>query len=486
MIFKLGLLFNIALLAQKGNMGIKAIHEIIKDITGKGPESEHKLTYDSASETLEPIYFFILDTMESFKLNPQKLVDNFISSPGSGHFAELGQRATMMQQQGSRILGDINTVLRSVLNLIYDLKEFKIRLQHYDDLKSKDKNLSMAAKLSLKQIWMDKVDFQKGNSSIKALALGQAGFQTLLDAFLVSDTPKEASKLDLNDRVKRIVTSRVAEYNAWLEQSEKELRKRYALERNYLRSQVNALKLYTRWARPYLVAASRLESTDSGRNPALVNVFNTILLELTLLGKSEINVRESAMLGELPPEFAKEPFLKKNIKRKYFAVILVDFKFRGIPQRVAQQSHYAFGGKAEIIFRAYAMNDDELEKFEKELDNSDLSDAMNLIQGATDDSLKQMQEEINFFLDEKDETKESKKGEDTSNPFLALFGFYEKNEKPKEKKSLENKDIIVKKDSWVEREYIRKFAAENAKTTSLKVFEIYKKANGMPTPDEKF
>ena len=73
--------------------------------------------------------------------------------------------------------------LRSVLNIIYDLKEFRIRLSHYDDLKTEKKE---AAILALKQIWMDKVDIQKGNSSIKAMALGQAGFQTLIDAFLLT------------------------------------------------------------------------------------------------------------------------------------------------------------------------------------------------------------------------------------------------------------------------------------------------------------
>ena len=63
-----------------------------------------------------------------------------------------------MQQQGTKILGDINTVLRSILNIIHDLKDFRTRLQGYDDLNSKDKNTSEGAKLSLKQIWLDKVD----------------------------------------------------------------------------------------------------------------------------------------------------------------------------------------------------------------------------------------------------------------------------------------------------------------------------------------
>ena len=191
---------------------VKTIQELIQEVSPYykkkvDPEAEHKLVYDSSSDTLEPIYFFILDLMNDFGLKPEKLVDNFISSPGSGHFGELGQRLSIMQQQGTKLMADINTVLRSILNLIYDLREFKIRLQSYEDIS--DLSKKDAAILSLKQLWMDKVDIQKGNSSIKAMALGQAGFATLIDAFLASKDLKTVDKLDLNDRVKRILKPRI-------------------------------------------------------------------------------------------------------------------------------------------------------------------------------------------------------------------------------------------------------------------------------------
>ena len=440
-------------------------------------EAEHTLVYDSSSETLEPVYFFILDLMNDFGLAPEKLIDNFSSAPGSGHFAELGQRATIMQQQGSKILGDINTVLRSVLNIIYDLKEFRIRLQSYDDLKSKEKKES--ALLSLKQIWLDKVDIQKGNSSIKAMALGQGGFQTLLDAFLSASDEKSVNNLDLNDRIKRIILPRISEFNIWLVQSEKELRKRYQLEKTYLQSQVNSLKLYSRWAKPYLMAAQQLEMKEQGRNADLVKTFNTILLELTLLGKSQVRVKNEALAGKLPFDFTKESFLK-TLKRNYYSCILVDFKFRGIPQRISQQPNYVFGGRTEITFRAYALNDDELEKINQELGKSDIEDVLGLIEGSTTTSLAQLQDEINFFLEEKTEEKSSEKSKDTSNPFLALIGHYEKNKKPKEK-STSKSEIIVKPDNFIEAEHLRTLTVEIAKDTLFNLFDVYKKAHAMPS-----
>jgi hypothetical protein len=464
---------------------IKSVNQIIEEISPyykkkKGPEAEHRLVYESSTETLEPVYFFILDLLEDFGLKPEKLVDNFSSSPGSGHFAEIGQRASIMQQQGTKILGDVNVVLRSVLNIIYDLKEFNIRLQSYDDLRSKDQNTVQAARLSLKQLWMDKVDYPtKQNSSIKAMALGQAGYQTLIDAFLAIDDIKKVKDFDLNDRVKRIVTSRISEFNSWIVQSEKELRKRYQLEKTYLRSQVNSLKLYSRWAKPYLRAASQLQSKERERDPNLVNIFNTLILELTLLGKSPINIKEAALEGELPSDFVKESFVK-SLKRKYYTCILVDFKFRGIPQRVAQQSHFAFGGKAEVIFRGYTLNEDEIAKLNQELEKSDLSDILGLVEGATEDSLGQMQEEINFFLEDKDVYGDKGKSQDSSNPFLALIGIYDKNNKPKPKEEKPKKDIVVKKDDWVEENHLRRLTAERAGEIAFKLFEVYKKAHGMP------
>ena len=436
---------------------------------------EHSLVYDSSSETLEPVYFFILDLMNDLGLKTEKLIDNFTSSPGSGHFAELGQRATIMQQQGTKILADVNTVLRSVLNIIYDLKEHKIRLQLYDDIKTDKKE---SALLALKQVWMDKVDINKGNSSIKAMAI-QAGFQTLIDAFLFVKEVKDVDKADLNDRVKRILRARILEFNTWLEYSEKELRKRYELERTYLKTQVNSLKLYSRWARPYLKAAQELEMKERGREPALVKAFNTIILELTLLGKKKIDVREEALSGNLPREFEK--FEKLKIK-DYYSCVLVNFKFRGIPQKVSQQAHYAFGGRAEISFKAYVLNEDEIQKLNEELEASDVSDVLRLIEGATSESLDELQEEINFFLEEKDEKEEQEKQKDSSNPFKALIGGYGgKPTKPKVSVSQSTKKVIMRPETYAEKNYVRPLGEEKAKKLAFDLFDFYKKAHGMPS-----
>jgi hypothetical protein len=468
---------NPKLYAENGNELLKkygSSENIPAEEVKAKPIAEHCLVYDSSSETLEPVYFFILDMMNDFGLAPEKYIDTFSSSPGSGHFAELGQRATILQQQGTKILGDVNTVLRSILNIIYDLREFRIRLQGYEDLKSKDKNKSQAAVLSLKQIWMDKVDISKGNSSIKAMALGQAGFQTLIDAFLVVNSINDADKIDLNDRVKRIIKSRILEFNDWLENSGKELKKRYEIEKTYLKSQVNSLKLYARWAKPYLMAAMKLEMKEYRKEPALVKAFNTILLELALIGKTKLKIQELALEGKLPSEFKK---LKQ--KRDFFSCVLVDFKFRGIPQRVSQQSHYAFGGRAEVTFSAYAINNDELDKLNEEAEKEDIGDVLGLVEGITTDSLEQLKDDIEFFLEEKKEEEEEKL-RDSSNPFFALVGGYEKKPTTKEDAKKTKKITEVNPDTWIEKTHLRKLASKAATEIAFKLFSVYKASHGMP------
>jgi len=448
----------------------KTIPELIEEISGREPETEHKLTYESYAESLEPIYYFVLDLMNDFRLNPEKLVDNFSPSPGSSQFQEMTAKATSMQQQVSHIMGNINVVLKSVLNIIYDLKDFKIRLKSYEDLRSKNIERSKAARLSLKQLWMDKVDALKGNSGIKALALTQGGFTTLIDAFLAADTVEDAThKLDLNDIVKRVVIPRIQEFNQWITESEKALRTRYELERNYLRTQVDNLKLYSRWAKPYLLTAQELEKTMS-KNAALVKSFNRTILELTLLGKSAVK----------PEEVLPKHLKKKKMPREYYSCILIDFVFNAAPLQGGK-----FIGKVDVTFKGYALNEDELKKFHQELKKNDESEALRLIEGMTEDSLKELQEDIDFFLKEKEREEEAAEAaQDSSNPFLALLGIYSKKPKKKEEKKQEEEEKEITKivrDNFLEKEILRTKAAEDAAETAFTLFDIYKKAHGMPS-----
>lgn len=449
------------------------------------PAEEHKLVYDSSSETLEPVYFWILDFMNDMFQKVEKVVDNFSSSPGSGHFGELGGRATRMQEEGMKIMGAINTVLKSIINLIYDLKEFEIRLSHYKASHSKNKEEANAAILSLKQMWMDNVDVKRGRGSINMMAQ-DLNFVTLRDAFMIAESVEGVDKMDLNDRVKRILKPRLREFLEWKSRSEIEITKRFEIEKNYLKSQVSSLQLYTRWAKPYLIAAEKLRMQEKKREPSLVNVFNTILLELTLIGKSEIDIEKEVIKKNVPQSFGK---LKQ--KRKYYNCVLVDFVFRGIPQRVTQQSHYVFGGRTEVVFKGYCLNEDELALLEEKIGESDIENALKLIEGSTTESLEQLKKDIDYFLkseEEKEAEEKEKKKTDDINPFSALFGSGKSKPKEKDVEKLKIEQLKkqgVRKDNYTE-SMIRQLGEGAAAESCFNVFDVYKKAHGMQSHPNPF
>jgi hypothetical protein len=437
-----------------------------------GPEIKYKLVYDTPGGTLEPHYFWLLNFMNITGGETKKIMDNFASSPGSGHFSELGLKKSQMQEQASRSMQTINTVLRSVLNLIYDLKEFQIRLSHYDAANSKDKNKKEAGILALKQIWMDKVDMQRGQGAINSLSSGNLQFVTLRDAFLKAKDEKDVDKIDLNDRIKRILKPRILEFNEWKTRSEMELRKRFEIESTYLKSQVDSLKLQARWAKPYLIAAEKLTQDENmASDAALVTAFNTVLLQLTLMKIKSIGVESSATKSRLGGRALPEEFGKMAKKyRKYYSVLFVNFKFTGIPNKVGQ--NFVFGGKAEMEFKAYSMNQEELDLFKKKLENSDLGLALNLVQGMTDESLSQLNIDIEELTGKKE--KEEDKEAD-NNPFASLFNWGKKKDDKKKKDSSKKG---IKPDKYPEK-YIRKHAIADARNLAFKTYDTFKKSLGM-------
>lgn len=448
------------------------------------PIWENQLIYDSSSETLEPIYFWLLEKMETFFGEAEKVVDNFTASPTSGYFAELGARATRMQEEAMKILGSVNTVVKSIINIIYDLKEYEIRLKQYEIAKSKKKEERETGLLGLKQVWMDNVDIKRGRGSINMMAY-DLSFTTLRDAFMVANSVEDVDKMDLNDRVKRVLKPRIAEFIEWHKRSESELRKRFEIEKVYLKSQVSALQLYSRWAKPYLKTAEQLRMKETA-SPNLVSSFNTILLEVTLLGIKEIDIKELAYYKELPINYAN-----LKLKRKYYACALIDLNFRGIPRRITQEGHYAFGGRTTADFAAFTLNEDELALFHDKLKKSEISEALKLVELTTSESLDQLKEDIDKYIEKRPEQEEEKKEEPEANPFTALFGLARKQEnkagkkkKEEEKRLEEIKKKGIKPDSH-EESIIRKVGEMQAAENCFNIYNIYKKTHDMASPQRE-
>jgi len=433
-----------------------------------------KLNYDAPTSQIEPIYFWLLDFIQEMNIEVEKTTDNFMSSPGSGHFAEIGQRATRMQEEGIKIMGIINQVIKSILNLIYDLKEFELRLEQ--DNQKKESGL-----LALKQIWLDQVDMKRGRGAIHAMST-ELGFTTLREVFMMANSIDDVKKMNkddtglINDQVMRILIPRIDEFLKWKNYSEKELLKRYNIEKSYLKSQVETLKLYTKWARPYLKAAEELRQKGFENNPALVSAFNTAMFDLVLFGKQKIKKMPKGMENY-------------KLKRDYFSCIVVSLEFRGIPQKVTQQ-HYGFGGKVNISFDSYSLNSEEIDLIKKQMEQQDVEDGLKMLEETTQVSLDELKEDLDHFLNDKVHEYEAKEKikEDNTNPFSALLSVFKSKKGNKDKKGktpiVEIKNL--KKDNYVESE-VRKIAIGSATSTLYRVYDIYKRAHGMASaPDEGF
>jgi hypothetical protein len=447
------------------------------------PIEVHKCSYDNFNESLETSYFSILATLNNLGLGKQvKVVDNFMSSPGSGHFSEMGQKATRMQEEAMKMLGATNQVVKSILNLIYDLKEFKIRLGLYQKLNSTNESEKIAAMFSLKQVWLDTVDAKRGNSSIKAMALTQANFVTLIDAFMAvkdeSLKDETGTEIDLNERVKRILKQRVLEFQMWVRESERELRKRFDLEKMYLRSQYNTVLLYARWIKPYLLAAKKLEQNASDR-ATIVNMFNSTLLELVVLAKGgAYDPDDDVVKGDMPKLFRQKQYKDYAAKKGFTHFEIVEFTYTSYPERA--NNAYGFRGKVEVTFWGYALSSDELKTLEAELQKDDIDDVFGWIERSTGQSLGTLRQDINLLLaDDEDPLKRSdegstKKEESIWDIFTSVF----KTEPAKPKDKLEKKGLP--EDGYLDK-MLRAQSILTARSRAAKSFELYKKSKQMPT-----
>ncbi len=428
----------------------------------------YHILYDTFSQTLEPVYFWTLDFLRGdppsgLGLQVEKIEEEFEASAGGGYFGELGARASAMQDRAMGILKQVNGIIKEIVNLIYDLKEYEMRLENYDNIdpeKQRNPEERQAAEYSLRSIWMDQVDIKKGMGSINNLTRGDLQFVTLRDAFMQAKDLKDVKKLDLNKRVKVLVEKKLSEYLQWRSYSEKELKKRYSIERNYLKSQIDSLKLYTKWARPYLRAAQKLGMKEIGEtklpNPDIVAAFNNMQMELSLFGKKEVKP------GQVFPEYAKMEF-----DDKFYACLQVDFKYRTVPQAVrsGQSTHYAHLGTVDVYITAYAMTEKQIEKIEKE----EVFEDMSLVEHLTDVSLKDLQEDIDKYLgEEKDEKKEEKK-KSSLNPLKSISGIF----KPVR--------IFKKKAGKYEIKKVLDATNNASKQNCLIAYDVFKKAHRMMT-----
>ncbi len=462
---------------------------------------QYLLGLDTMAEGLESSYYWILsfwgDKFFNQKYEIRKAQEYFAATETSYIFGDMGARRTNLEKRAQELLALINQLIRTIINILWDLREFEIRIQRYTELQSKDKDIQRSADLALKSIWLSEVDMKKGAGSINNL-VQQLNFVTLRDAFMFIDTMQDKEKvlkdigekdeekgMDLPMIVKRILLGRVTEYMDWRELSEKELTKRFDIEKAYLRHEVASMKLYTAWVRPYLFSINRLTMPlpekmaklipDTGTKhdtnigwgriyspqAELVTTFETAQIFVELFGTKDLTDKYggSAVFGE----------------DKIYGAIEADFVFRTLPGQVDQR-RYMQRGNLDIIFTAYSLD----EQRKKDLESREEDEVLKQATQMTDDTLQALRNDLAHF-EADDVEAELPKIEVPKPKFASLFGdlakpFAEAAEGLQKFMPSGKKQASV----WTKRKALDAAGSAAAKTAE-DVYDKFKKMKGMYT-----
>ncbi len=449
--------------------------------SGKEKGIEHTLIYDAFGEGLEPSYYWVLEFMRTdLGLDVEKTADYFAAAEASSYYGELSMRRAGLEKRVGEIMLTLNAIVKSIINLLWDLKEFDMRLDSYKKFKKGAAKEKEEADQALKAVWLTDVDVKKGRAAINVLT-NDLNFVTLRDAFMVATSPSDVDKMDLNDRVKRVLKPRIAEYLNWVELSGKELEMRRKVELAYLKSQVSALKLQTHWVKPYLIAINKLRPPVEVAEPEeIVTAFDVARIYISLLGTKEV--------AELPrPGTYPIKVKPTRDEDKVFQCVIAEFIFRSSPAGIVERGHYTQRGKVKMIFKPYVFTKAQLDKL-KALEEDEI---LQFAEGVTKESLDAMHEDLKKYLEEKPEAKKEefeiplfKPIKDIVSGMIEPFKGIAEGIKFLTAPSKKAGGKAEKKPSALEKhqlERLKEAAKEKAEKACWNVFEKYKKTYKMIT-----
>ena len=339
----------------------------------RSPVQQHVLVLDRPEEPLEPIYFNLLDDLQQREdWRVTKLVDTVTGAAGAGLSTDLTRRVMQQQKHAAEQMSGIQHQIRALLHHWQKWREQKESLATYDTANGPD-----------------------GNDKENALRILQHRWRRASDPELASDASKSTSAFEL-----------------WHKHSEAETRRLLEIERQLLANELHLLKLQAAWLKPYLVSQQK---GDTKNTPDLVMAFNTAVFELVLVVEPASEIELFVQKGELP-----KMLLGKEHRRPH-PILLVELRFRAIPERT-KGAAYAYRGRAELTFTSYALNDDELSVFIRELQRSEWGEIFGLLEQDSATNLKSLLDDLDELLAVEPAKEPDAKAESIDiNPFSALF-----------------------------------------------------------------
>jgi hypothetical protein len=317
--------------------------------------SKYEIKLASYQGSVEKYYFAVLGLLNDFGFKSIKTKDTFTSSITSSFWGSIEQRRTQQQEKASQFLATIANMIKSLFQIIRDLRIMDERLQYYNEAKNGPDKKS--AEIALKGIWIDMVEGAgKNPSSVYGLAT-QVGFTTLPDLFfdMCPKDTKEINKMmnDLNEnginkKLTEILRRKLFQYMEWRDKTREEMNTSRKFHLAYLRQHFNTIRIYLNWVKPYLKNVKKLEQQGT-RQHHLIEMADTAISDIELFAYSK--------------DFDKF--------KKYMPVINVTFEYTTVPELVYQQE-YQRGpihvGVTRIVFEGKTMLIEEVrEKFRQDM-----------------------------------------------------------------------------------------------------------------------
>ncbi|MEM4327715.1 MAG: hypothetical protein QXV29_02075 [Candidatus Woesearchaeota archaeon] len=449
--------------------------EIAKDqlivVDWPKPLSKYRLVYESQHQSIENMYFWLLDNLRNDLAFPviEKITDVFAASEHSAFFGAAAQKLGLQQDKVAQFLKIIHDIFKGVILLVRDIRIIDEKLGYYE--KSFEKgDEAEAAEIALKGQYVDLVEGgAKSPTSVLGLAL-EAQFTTLPDLFFkLRIEPgekdetffKRIAQLPYSETLKSMLKRKLESYYRWKKATYGELKTRRNFTLHYLRQQYDTIMLYMHWIKPYLRTIQRLSLDVSKMSePELIAAFEGSLVEIEILAR------------RLPAG-----------NRKVNSCCLIHLDYRTRPSMSFYVEPYHKGpihvGEVVITWRSYAWTPEQIDEYKKmraseELDllaNADAS-LMEAIRSIGEDLQKYLEEA--WGLKKKEEAKKEVRPASPGilEPFVALaqgFASFFPKAKPGKKEEITSEEL--KKE--------QKEAENDARKRLWLNYKLFKKAHGM-------
>lgn len=272
------------------------------------PIVKHTLVQDAPGESVEQVYFRLLDLLQQDQWEVTKLVDVVHASAASSLAPHLADQAIRRQDHARRLLRDAHQAVEKITQLQFELRQCRQRL---------------AAVASPART-------QPPQASVHAVP-----------AAIAPSADESASGVHRPDRGDDLAAGLVSEAN------ETALQDQLARLVAELQREENKLKLYAQWIAPLLPSpiGPTVQETAS---PDSVAGFDTALIKVVLLAEGTAAIQDQFDSGRLPS------FLRHRTRQTFVPVVVAEFIGRTLPDHHSSRG-FTHRGRVEITLTSYAL-----------------------------------------------------------------------------------------------------------------------------------